>query len=247
MTATIEAPFRASGSARDVRAAEPDGELRYQPVLELQHGRTAGYQLLPLRRSSTLPADELSSAAAVLAALSIAATLPAGVFLSLPIPVACATGGAVRAALASAPTLADVVLDIVGTDEASYPELEHVVDEYRSAGALISVGGDGTAQPELTSIGRLKPAIIRLGREWVRDIEQVEAKRSTIAVIGEVAAQLHARILCEGVATEAELRTLAELGVTLAQGPFVGNARRLWSGVHARARSASRTARGTAT
>lgn len=247
MTATIDTAFYTLDSAREVSAAELDSELRYQPVLDVQHGSTAGYRLLPNRRGLSAAGDELSVAAAVTAGFSIAATLPAGVFLSLPIPAACAIGGPVRTALASASTLADVVLDVVGTDKDSYPELEDVIAEYRSAGALISIGGDRTAQPELTSIGWLKPSIIRLGREWVRDIEQVKAKRSTIAVIGEVAAQLHARILCEGVATEAELRTLAELGVALAQGPFVGNARRLWSGVHARARSASRTPRGTAT
>jgi predicted signal transduction protein with EAL and GGDEF domain len=215
-----------------------DLDLRYQPILDLVRGSTAGYQVQPDGRPrSTLAADS-ETAAVVAASLAVAATLPSGVFVALPIPVQCAFTGPVHAALESAPDLVGVVLDITGFDGADCPELDAAVARYRRAGALISVGGDGAAQPELASIARLKPAVIRLGREWVRGIEQLEAKRATIEVIGRLAAQLRARILCEGVASETELQILAELGVALAQGPFIGSARRLWSGIHPRARTA---------
>jgi EAL domain-containing protein (putative c-di-GMP-specific phosphodiesterase class I) len=229
-------PTAVSGAQPLQTAADQD--LRYQPILDVKHGGTAGYQVQCRGRRPATDDDGTDTAATVAASLWIRATLPAGTFLSIPLPAECATAAPVRAALAEAPTLNGVVLDIIGSEGANYAELDAVAASYRSAGALISVGGDGAAQPELTSIGRLKPAIIRLGREWVRDIEQLPAKRSTIEVIGQLAQQLRAEILCEGVTTEGELRTLAALGVPLAQGPFIGSARRLWSGIHARAQAA---------
>jgi EAL domain-containing protein (putative c-di-GMP-specific phosphodiesterase class I) len=217
-------------------AAEVD--LRYQPILDLVRGTTAGYQVQrSSRRLSAIAADS-ETAATVAASLAVAATLPPGVFVAVPIPVQCAAAGPVHAALKSESDLTGVVLDIIGFDGTDSAELDAAIARYRCAGALISVGGDGAAQPELSSIARLKPAVIRLGREWVRGIEQLDAKRATIEVIGRLAAQLRARILCEGVASETELQILADLGVALAQGPFIGNARRLWSGIHPRARAA---------
>jgi hypothetical protein len=129
------------------------------------------------------------------------------------------------------------VLDITDFDSDVAAQAEAALNDFRRAGALISVGGRDDAQPELGSIVRLRPAIIRLGAAWTRDLDLHPARRSAIEVTGRLAGQLDAWILADGVATSAELRALAGLGVPLAQGPFIGQAQSTWPEIGAATRT----------
>jgi EAL domain len=93
------------------------------------------------------------------------------------------------------------------------------------------VGGHRAAQPELASIIRLTPAILRLGRDWIRGVDQSAAKRAAVQIIGQLAGQLDAWILADSVNTAAELRALAGLEVPVAQGPFIGGPQPDWPAV----------------
>jgi hypothetical protein len=215
-------------------------EICYQPILDVARGVTAGYDAQPCpatagrpeRRRAPAASPELdarTSLALVSAALADARRLPAGAFLSVPVGVRAAATGAVRTALGAHGSLAGIALDLVGPigpvpDRA----LEAAVGEFRSAGALISVGGHSAPPPELTSIVRLRPAVLRLGEDWVRGIDASRSKHSTVELIERLADHVDALILAEGVTTAAELRALAELQVPLAQGPFVGAAQPPW-------------------
>lgn len=208
----------------------PEAAVSYRPILDVARGRTAGYQ-------AQAQADPAGTADLLRTALATYDDLPPNTFLSLPLPVQLAADPEVRDALQEH-ALAGTILDIVGSPDAATAEtLLPALAVYRRAGALIAVGGYGAPQPELGSIIRLKPAIIRLGRDWVRGIDRSDAKRRAVEVIGRLAGQLDAWILAEGVDSAAELRVLADLEVPLAQGPFVGGARPGWPQVEAKARS----------
>lgn len=178
-------------------------------------------------------------AQAIRIALGAARTLPRNTFLTLPVPARLAAAKPIRDVLGSQEGLRGIVLDITGFDSSTpVGDLEYVLAQHRDNGALIAVGGHGSSQPELTSIVRLKPSILRLGRDWVRGVDRSESKRSAIEVIGQLAGQLDAWVLAEGVTTTAELRAIAGLAVPLAQGPLVGQAREFWPAVDVNATAA---------
>lgn len=242
VTAT-DSGFNASGEVDMTAALSPGLDVSYLPVLDVARGIAAGYQttarLDPAAASTGATyaehdRDGSLTAQAVSIALGGLHTLPSNTFLTVPVDAAVAAKPLVREALLSRGGLRGVVLDVTGFN-GSEPvgDLEYVLAQYRDNGALIAVGGNGAAQPELTSIVRLKPAILRLGRDWVRGVDRSEAKRSAIEVIGHLAGQLDAWILAEGVAAAAELRVLAGLSVPLAQGPLIGNGRESWAAVDA--------------
>jgi EAL domain-containing protein (putative c-di-GMP-specific phosphodiesterase class I) len=222
--------------------------VTYQPILDVERGIAAGYQTqahfegpreLNVRAPSLLDQDSdgLLTASAAATALTAFSTLPDNTFVSIPIRCQVASSPHVRSVLSRHGDLGGIVLDITGfTSAAATSELDDALAAYRAAGALLSVGGHGAPQPELTSIVRLKPAIIRLGRDWVRGIDRSEAKRSAIEITGQLAGQLDAWILAEGVSTSAELRSLAGLNVPLAQGSFIGEPQQVWPDIEHTAR-----------
>ena len=238
--------------------------VSYQPILDVARGTAAGYQAIthsdarrelravdvdepghPIAGPVTEPAADVRSrtqaaaaAAAAHAALEAFPTLPRNTFISVTVPLALLADTCVRDVLGAYRDLSGIVLDIAEFSVVPLEAVSAALESYRAAGAIIAVGGQGAAQPELTSIVRLKPAIIRLGRAWVRGVDRSEAKRSAIEVTGRLASQLDAWILAEGVTTSAELRALAGLDVPLAQGPFIGEAQQFWPDIERTARTA---------
>ena len=222
----------------------------YQPILDVARGVAAGYLAVTQgdTRQAVSPgrdaggdgneAKAVATAATARAALEAFPTLPRNTFVSIPVPLAVLADRRVRDVLSAPRDLDGIVLDIAEFSTGPLESVTEALESYRAAGALIAVGGQGAAQPELTSIVRLKPAIIRLGRAWVRGADRSEAKRSAIEVTGRLAAQLDAWILAEGVTTSAELRALAGLDVPLAQGPFIGEPQQFWPDIELTARTA---------
>jgi predicted signal transduction protein with EAL and GGDEF domain len=220
------------------------------PILDVGRSVAAGFQA-QLRgdtwrggkRRSVLDRDADGSMTAAVLAIALAERpgLPTDTFMSLPLGTYVATSAAVRDVLLTQPDLDDVVLDVTGSLRwVPGPELESAVAAFRRVGARIAVGGDGVAQPELTCIVSLRPAIIRLGRDWVRDIDHSKAKRTGVEIIARLAGELGASILAEGVTTAAELRALVDLGVPLAQGPLIGATDSGWPEIRDAARTAPR-------
>ena len=223
--------------------------VTYQPILDVARGCAAGFQAqasvprntAARERLEGMQAAELEvvkAAAVTREALLAFPTLPANTFVSIPLGADVVASRAVEAALSRRADLSGIVLEIIGFNSGlPSGELELALAGYRERGVQISVGGHGAAQPELTSIVRLKPSIIRLGRDWTRGIDRSEAKRSAIEVTGRLAGQLDAWVLAEGVSTSAELRSLAGLDVPLAQGPFIGEPQIYWPEIELTART----------
>ena len=207
-------------------------EVAFRPILDVARGTVAGYQTV----ASSLPpalregsaADDVTVVSTALAALPM---LPANTFITVPLAIGSGIDPAVVDLLDDVTALSGIVLDLVDVPEDVDSATQAVLDRLSDAGALLALGGDDAPQPPLRSVIRLRPAIIRLGRAWVDGIERSSEKRSVIEVTGNVASQLDAWVLAEGVTTAAELRTLSELGVPLAQGPLVGGPHGVWQEV----------------
>jgi hypothetical protein len=158
--------------------------------------------------------------------------------MSIPMPLASADDPLIHRILSEHGNLGGIVLDITDFDTKVAAHTESTLDEYRRKGVLIAVGGRDDAQPELGSIVRLRPAIIRLGSAWTQDLDQHPNRRSAIEVTGRLAGQLDAWILADDVKTAAELRALANLNVPLARGPFIGEPHPVWPELNTRTRAA---------
>lgn len=230
---TANAPFHL-----ETPASEPEILVGYLPILDVARGIPAGYQALLMpggTPTSTLVDPTVDIIRAALAAFS---SLPPNTFIAIPVPLARLGDHDVRATFRQHGDLAGIVLDITDFSPSISSATEAALDEVRAAGALLSVGGRETAQPELGSIIRLRPSIVRLGRDWIADLDQSPTKRTAIEVTGRLTAQLDAWILAESVSSAAELRALAELAVPLAQGPFIGAPNPHWPAIGDRAKDA---------
>ena len=100
----------------------------------------------------------------------------------------------------------------------SYDALEGDLAGLRGAGALIAVDDAGAGYAGLQHLLALRPSIIKLDRELIKDIDLDEAKLALVEMVGTFAGRVDAWLLAEGVEREGELDALVSLGVPLAQG-----------------------------
>jgi EAL domain-containing protein (putative c-di-GMP-specific phosphodiesterase class I) len=97
----------------------------------------------------------------------------------------------------------------------------------RAAGFRIAVGDLGAGYASLTNLASLDPDVAKIDESLVRDIDTSPPKRSLVASITAACRDAGVLVVAEGVATRAELDTIAELGCDLAQGTFLGPPQRV--------------------
>ena len=193
----------------------------YQPIVELTSGAVAGYEALirfvgyPVRSPTPWlrAADEHGrgaelQAAALRAALDDRASLPPGCFLAVNVAPAVLPHPAIRRVWADQADLHGLVVELtepvtVENCAALGPDL----NQLRAAGARIAIDDAGPGHTGLTQLLALRPALIKLDRALVRDIDHDEAKRALVEMLGTFAHRIEARLLAEGVERPGELET----------------------------------------
>jgi EAL domain-containing protein (putative c-di-GMP-specific phosphodiesterase class I) len=214
--------------------AGDDLHMVYQPIVDLEDGSLVGFEGLARFRGepSRPPAEWFAEAtevglrtelelAAVEAALAELDALPPYVFLALNV----------------SPTtvVAPRLLDVIGTaaDRLVIEITEHApVDDYgalagalgdlRARGAQVAIDDVGAGFSSLRHILRLGPEIVKLDSSLTADITNDPARRALASSLVAFAARIDARIVAEGIETEAELDVLRELGVDYGQGFHLG-------------------------
>ncbi|MEG9226383.1 EAL domain-containing protein [Aeromicrobium sp. Sec7.5] len=215
--------------ALDLAVAGPSVGLR--PVLDVARRTAAGFEVVPRA--------DLDAGDATRAGLEARATLPPHTFLTVPVAPDDLADPAWPDLMTSSGDLGGVVVHLDRPERLGVEARRHL-QAVRDAGALLSTGSRLEDQPSLSTIAELRPAILRLGRSWVRDLDVDRTKQGVLAAIGRLASQLDAWILADDVATGAELAALASLEVPLAQGPVVGVAAWPWPSVSREAHRALR-------
>lgn len=226
--------------------------LAFQPIVELRHGRVAGYETLarftaPGLHQLPAPnrwfaaarrlglADELE-ALVVGRALDTRRWLPANCFLTVNVAPDSVASPPVLDVLRGARDLHGVVIELTEqTPIESYAALGPVLDQLRSAGAAIAVDDAGAGYAGLRHLLQLRPSFLKLDRELVVDVDRDEAKRALVEMVGAFADRVDAWVLAEGVERPGELDTLIALGVPLAQGFFLARPAEPWAAVDDRA------------
>lgn len=236
-----EAPGRSWPALLDAACDGVGVRSEYQPIADVARGIVAGYEALvrfdagPANPERWFAAARLHGreaaldAAALRSALRRRADLPKNTFLTVNVSPASLSSPAVRAVWAEQPSLQGLVVEITEqTVIESYAALESDLDRLRAAGALIAVDDAGAGYAGLHHLLMLRPAIIKVDRALVTDLDLDETKRALIEMLGTFASRVDAWLLAEGIERAGELEALAALGVPLVQGYYLARPGPAW-------------------
>ena len=209
--------------------------LVYQPVFDLKQAQVVGFEALA--RFTTAPARSpdawFADAAAVdldiplemkviEKALASFTSLPTGVYVGFNVSPNIVINGQLEKAFQSS-QLERIVLEInehVSIRE--YDEIAKALAPLREQGLRISVDDRGAGISSFRHVLSLKPDIIKLNMSLTRGIDSDAASRALVAALLQFAKENGMEVIAEGVETAAELKALRALGVTKAQGYFLG-------------------------
>lgn len=208
-----------------------DGALTLvaQPIVDLSGARIVGYEMLS-RFSHGTPdlwfaaAAEVGLAGAIDAkvvkqAMALRPHLPPDTFMSINLEPQAVVDPFVREALLDVGSLAGVVIEITEHSRIDdVAELLPSLDELRGAGALVAADDVGAGYAGLQALLELRPQIVKIDRSLIDGLDRSRAKLAMVKMLGEVANQMDAWVLAEGIEREEELVELLRLEVPLAQG-----------------------------
>jgi len=212
-----------------------------QPIIRLHDGSVIGYEGLARfpPRASLLTPDELFASASSLnmqgsvdlaclrAALREAPLLgDADLFVNVLIGTLLDRSG--MAALNSAvrdagvdPT--SVVLEFSEREPVTdLARLQRIAAELRSRGFRIAVDDAGAGHASMRVIAELRPEFIKVDRSLIHAIDADRARRALVVALLSFSGHIGARLIAEGIETQAEQDTLSSLGVMFGQGWLPG-------------------------
>lgn len=209
--------------------------LAYQPIIEVSTGRCLGLEALSRFGSPFFRPDAAFAAAravglglelerlAVIKAWEMLTKLAKGQFLSVNVSPSSLVPLAARANERFEVALDQVVVEI--TENAiveGYDRLKRLLDPLRRRGLRLAVDDVGAGYASLHHVVELRPDFIKLDISLVRGVAFDRARRVAVSSFAELAHELGATVIAEGVETSADLDTLRSLGVSAAQGYLLG-------------------------
>lgn len=103
-------------------------------------------------------------------------------------------------------------------DIADIEHLRRIITEYRRHGFQIALDDFGSGYSGLARLAELRPDIIKLDRDLVRDCDQDHVRLSILASIQILGTQIGTKVVFEGVEREGELAALRSIGARYVQG-----------------------------
>lgn len=123
-----------------------------------------------------------------------------------------------RAGLAAS----DLVVEV--TESEAVDDLDSLTrraDRLRHLGVGVAVDDAGAGHASFRVITRLRPSYIKIDRDLVCDVDTDGARHAFIEAMVRFSREIGSRLIAEGIETEAELASLAGLGVEAGQGYFL--------------------------
>jgi EAL domain-containing protein (putative c-di-GMP-specific phosphodiesterase class I) len=122
----------------------------------------------------------------------------------------------------------DVVFEISERESIeNFAVFREVCDRYSAQGFGIALDDVGAGYSSLEAVTELAPDYLKVDMSFVRGIDGDPARKEILKALTQIASRIHARIIAEGIETEAELLTLRELAVPYGQGYLIGRASEL--------------------
>lgn len=96
--------------------------------------------------------------------------------------------------------------------------LQSILKAYRGMGFRTAIDDFGAGYSGLTLLSRFQPDVVKLDMALIRCIDVDRVKRTIVAHLVRMAADLGVLVVAEGIETVGEYEALRDLGVTLLQG-----------------------------
>jgi EAL domain-containing protein (putative c-di-GMP-specific phosphodiesterase class I) len=203
----------------------------FQPIVDLTTRVPVGYEALTRFADGTRPDLAFADAAAVglrcaleksaaRTAVVRADALPTKAYVSVNLSASTAVDTDFLEELVSGQR--EVVVEI--TEHDAIEDYEQVADALATVRdrARLALDDTGAGYAGLTHLRSLRPDVIKLDRALVRGLHLDPVGRAMVAGLVHFARETGTSLVGEGVETEAELRTLIDLGLTLGQGYLLG-------------------------
>ena len=203
----------------------------FQPIVDLGSLAIVGYEALTRFTDGIRPDLRFTEAAsvglgheyelaAIESALTAASRLPAEAFLTLNMSPGLVLESGRRLRKMMGAITRPLILELT----------EHIpIDDYavlrkaiQALGLELAVDDAGAGYSSLRHILELRPAFVKVDISLVQGIDADEPRRALVAGLVYFAIGSGCRLIAEGIQTEAELRTLQQLGVPLGQGYLLG-------------------------
>ena len=211
-----------------------------QPIIRLLDGVTLGYESLCRINPGTGPQlpealfdaagrdmeQELDEACIRAGLAASVHTLPATLFLNVTLPTLVQPNAAQRLhQLAEEAGVAPehVVLEV--SEHVPVPNvarLRRVVADVRARGFRIAIDDAGAGHASMLVIAEVRPDFIKIDRDLIRGVHSSDSRRALVVSLLSFGTHINARIIAEGIETEADLRSLMDLGVQFGQGNVLG-------------------------
>jgi PAS domain S-box-containing protein len=225
---------RLEGNAQALRDMIAAGAVRtvFQPIVRLSTREVVGYEALTRFADGSSPMQRFTEAsraglavelerACLVSAFAAARQLPPDRWLS------------VNLSPAALPGLGEIAAQVGDPDRELVVEIteRHQIEDYGAARELLSrhlpdariaVDDAGAGFASLRHIAELRPAIVKLDMELVRNVHRDPAREALIAGMVHFASESGCELIAEGIETEPERRALMRLGISLGQGFLLG-------------------------
>ncbi|PRB38918.1 EAL domain-containing protein [Arthrobacter sp. MYb23] len=162
--------------------------------------------------------------AALHCALTAAHDVPERMSVALNLTPATSSDPRVRNLLAAAALAPDrIIVELTGSLDAVGGQTGNDgLGPLRALGLRVAISASGAALVSMERIEQLRPDIIKLDRHLIEGIESNEGQKTRAKAIVELAREIGADIIAEGIETAAELDEVTALQVTAAQGYLLG-------------------------
>jgi EAL domain-containing protein (putative c-di-GMP-specific phosphodiesterase class I) len=221
-------------SLKSVLTGDPISVV-YQPVFDLKLAQVIGFESLARFTTTPVRAPNAWFADAARVGLDVAlelkvlekalqcfTRLPHSVYVAFNVSPNIVISGQLELAFKNAP-VDRIVLEVnehVSIRE--YDEIAKAMAPLRERGLRVSVDDTGGGLTSFRHIVSLRPDIVKLPMSLTRNIDSDGARRALASALMQFANESACTIIAEGVETAAELKALRTIGVTRAQGYFLG-------------------------
>lgn len=213
-----------------------------QPIVNIATATVAGWEVLTRARDheSVRPSVLFEAAkgmgvvaelhvVALREALELRRTMPEGTFLTVNVDPIAVVSSQVRNVLAGEEDLSGLVIELVETGWPSDPSaLLSYLSDLRSQGAKIAVDDVGAGYSGLSQLMAVRPELIKLDKSLIQNLPTDPAAQALVTAVSLLSGTLDAWTVVEGIETEEQLRTVADLGVPLVQGYIFGRPSAAW-------------------